>query len=94
MRRCELLIGRIISHPCSLKAKTRCGTCNRTTCAGHLSQDAAFIGICVQCAGSYAPPDGVRRISFAEMFEFDEADFDAFVLQQAQVGADDHHFDS
>ena len=94
MRRCEIIIGRLISHPCSLKAKARCVQCDRITCAGHLSQDPETPGVCVLCTGAYAPPEGVRQISFAEMFEFDEADFDAFVVQQAAVGADDHYFDS
>ncbi|MEL6182305.1 MAG: hypothetical protein AAFS10_25335 [Myxococcota bacterium] len=83
MARCQMYVGRLISHPCGLKAKARCASCGQPFCRDHLV--SLTDPICLQCAGRYTPPDAHHRVTFEEMFDFDEHEIKAFERRQADA---------
>lgn len=93
---CVIRVGRLISHPCHLKAKARCVRCRKPTCPGHFSAetDADSVRLCVICAGEYTPPKGVRSVDAHEMFDFDADAFAIFEQRQSMDQADALYFDS
>ena len=83
--RCELMVGRLISHPCGAKGRGRCSQCGRAACARHAA--GATPGVCVQCAGLYQPPGAPVSITAEEMFRFTPDELARF---EADDGPADH----
>jgi hypothetical protein len=75
MQRCDMAIGRVISHPCGTKTDKKCAACDRFMCDVHLPVST---DTCLQCAGTYEPPLGIRHVSMAEMFELRPEEAEAF----------------
>jgi hypothetical protein len=82
MAKCTLLVGRLVSHPCSAKSAGHCTKCGGSFCARHLT-----VRVCVLCAGTYQVPPAPVRLTFEEMFAFDDGDFETF--DQASHGSTD-----
>lgn len=99
--RCAIHVGTLISHPCSLKATSRCAGCRRPACDGHLDLNDDGQLVCGECAGTYTPPRGVRAVTVEELFGFEAEDFEAFegddgddAALAAAMGTHEHPFDS
>lgn len=67
--RCHVRIGKLVSHPCGRKGRTRCVKCSNPACARHVEG-----GTCDTCRG-VQPPEATVHVSWDEMFTFtdDEA---------------------
>lgn len=73
---CRVVVGRLVAHPCGLRAAAACASCQRPVCGYHLAPGDAR---CVECAGLYRPvADAPVEVSLDELFAFDAEDFAAF----------------
>ena len=87
MQRCDVFVGRLISHPCGAGAVRRCLGCGRPVCADHLAPQpgsddtegpAPKSGRCVVCAGIYEPPPAKTRVTKEEFATFTDEEFAIF----------------
>lgn len=74
--RCEIFIGRLVSHPCAKLTAQRCDMCGRPACHRHMSQSAPTT--CAVCTQEYRPPGAPVEVTMDEMLAFDDGDFGAF----------------
>ncbi len=88
-KRCEIYIGRVVSHPCAQQAAARCGHCGKRFCTRHGSAESR--GACVMCTGEYQPPEAPTKISMDELYAFGRDDLDAFDQQHVPAL---HDYDS
>ena len=71
--KCEIIVGQLISRPCSKKAELSCPQCSLNVCAAHFDQEADR---CFGCSGAIEESKGMMDVE--ELFHFEQAELRVF----------------
>ena len=71
--KCEIIVGQLISRPCSKKAEISCPQCSLHVCLSHFDEEK---DLCVSCGGEQKESKGMLDIE--ELLHFDQEELRVF----------------